>query len=109
MLETEAAMVLVGFLLVILLGMAGLGWVWIILDVVRGALNLMESERVEELERQLAECQRSLGKAEQLAGIAWDWNLGDNGMVEIDGKWVNLLDLQNEFRAFRMGMQFEEE
>lgn len=38
-------------------------------------------------------------RAEQLAQIAWDWDLGTDGEVEIDGEWVSTLALRNEFAA----------
>jgi len=41
----------------------------------------------------------ALHKAEVLAGIASDWDLGTDGKVEIDGEWVGCYELQKEFRA----------
>jgi len=38
-----------------------------------------------------------LCKAEQLAEIASDWDLGTDGMVEIDDEWVSTLSLKKEF------------
>ena len=40
---------------------------------------------------------KALRRAEQLASIAYDWNLGDNGRVEIDDKMVSCASLGKEF------------
>lgn len=41
----------------------------------------------------------SLRKAADLAEIAYSWDLGEGGRIEISGGWVNLTDLKDEFEA----------
>ncbi len=50
-----------------------------------------ESERKELIE--------ALRRASKLASIAYDWDLGQNGKVEIDGEWISCAALAQEFRA----------
>lgn len=38
-----------------------------------------------------------LKRAKQLASIAYDWDLGTDGKVEIDGQWVSCSELKEEF------------
>ncbi len=40
----------------------------------------------------------ALKRAEQLAEIAYDWDLGDDGKVSIDGQWTSCADLRTEFK-----------
>lgn len=50
------------------------------------------------MSNQTSELRAILHRAEQLACIAYDWELGRNGKVEIDGKWTSCCDLRHEFR-----------
>lgn len=49
-------------------------------------------------EQEIAHLKALLLKASKLASIASDWNLGDDGKVEIDGKWVSCSSLSSEFK-----------
>ena len=61
----------------------------------RNARNAIRAEIV----AGFTELVEALRRAEQLAEIADDWNLGDDGKVEIDGEWVSCWDLRKEFSA----------
>lgn len=51
---------------------------------------LLDAETVERI-------RRALSRAEQLASIAYDWDLGTDGKVEIDGAWIGTTELRSEF------------
>jgi hypothetical protein len=42
---------------------------------------------------------KTLARASKLASIAYDWDLGTDGQVEIDDEWVSCADLHQEFDA----------
>ena len=63
--------------------------------VVCAKLYAIEDRRNE----RIARLEAALERAVQLAGIASDWDLGDNGRVEIDGKWISCYELKAEFKA----------
>lgn len=46
-----------------------------------------------------AELLKVLDRAMQLAQIAWDWDLGSDGKVEIDDEWVSTYALRDEFET----------
>jgi hypothetical protein len=50
-----------------------------------------------QLKEQNRELLKALKRASQLASIAYDWDLGTDGKVEIDGEWVSCSDLRQEF------------
>jgi hypothetical protein len=61
----------------------------------RVSLNEQESAWLDAAPHLLA----ALKRAEQLAQIASDWDLGTDGKVEIDGEWVPCLRLRDEFHT----------
>lgn len=60
--------------------------------------DVVDATDARDLERKLSVARAALEKAAELASIAYDWDLGTDGRVEIDGQWISCAQLNTEFQ-----------